>query len=236
MSKFIQAVSDYYELTKAGYYLGVAVILLLIFVTAAIIAKRQNVGKMTVKGIAFAGAALALAVITSFVKYELPMGGSVTLFSMFFVCLVGYTYGVSAGLTAAFAYGMFQFLQTGATYFLTPFQTCCDYFFAFTALGIAGFWYKKKNGLVIGYVVAALVRGLFHTLGGYIYWMDYMPDTFPKSLVVVYPIVYNYSYILIEMIITLILINIPPVKKAINRLVSWVSDDNTTSGDVSAQA
>ena len=63
-----------------------------------------------------------------------------------------------------------------------------------------------------------------------------MPDTFPKSLAVVYPIVYNYSYILIEMIITLILINIPPVKKAINRLVSWVSDDNTTSGDVSAQA
>lgn len=236
MSKFTSFIEDHYELTNAGYILAVVVILLVIFAAAFFIAKRQNVGKMTVKGIAFAGAALALAVITSFVKYELPMGGSVTLFSMFFVCLVGYTYGVSAGLTAAFAYGMFQFLQTGATYFLTPFQTCCDYFFAFTALGIAGFWYKKKNGLVIGYVVAALVRGLFHTLGGYIYWMDYMPDTFPKSLAVVYPIVYNYSYILIEMIITLILINIPPVKKAINRLVSWVSDDNTTSGDVSAQA
>ena len=146
------------------------------------------------------------------------MGGSVTLFSMFFICYVGYLYGVKVGLLTAFAYSILQFMQSGATYFLTPFQVCCDYFFAFTALGLAGIWLGKKHGLTIGYIVACLLRGLFHTIGGYIYWMDYMPEWLPKSLTSVYSIVYNYSYILVEMVITLIIINLPPVKKALEKV------------------
>ena len=80
------------------------------------------------------------------------------------------------------------------------------------------FFYQKKNGLIKGYIVAILVRGLFHTIGGYLYWMDYMPDNFPKSLAAIYPIVYNYSYILAEAVITLIVISLPPVKKALARV------------------
>ena len=48
--------------------------------------------------------------------------------------------------------------------------------------------------------------------------MDYMPDNFPKSLAAIYPIVYNYSYILAEAVITLIVISLPPVKKALARV------------------
>ena len=81
-----------------------------------------------------------------------------------------------------------------------------------------GFFYQKKNGLIKGYILAILVRGLFHTIGGYLYWMDYMPDNFPKSLAAIYPIVYNYSYILAEAVITLIVISLPPVKKALARV------------------
>ena len=98
------------------------------------------------KQLAFAGIALALAFITSYIKYELPMGGSLTLFSMFFICYIGYLYGIKVGLITAFAYSILQFIQSGGSYFLSPFQTCCDYFFAFTALGLAGLWYRKKNG------------------------------------------------------------------------------------------
>ena len=97
------------------------------------------------------------------------MGGSLTLFSMFFICYIGYLYGIKVGLITAFAYSILQFIQSGGSYFLSPFQTCCDYFFAFTALGLAGLWYGKKHGLTIGYIVGVLVRGLFHTIGGYIY-------------------------------------------------------------------
>ena len=48
--------------------------------------------------------------------------------------------------------------------------------------------------------------------------MDYMPEWFPQSLRNIYSIAYNYSYILSEMIITLIVINIPAVRKSIERI------------------
>ena len=218
MSQFISSEDGYFALTTGGYTALVILLILVMLITAFIVDKKQTTKKINAKQLAFAGIALALAFVTSYIKYELPMGGSVTLFSMFFICYVGYLYGVKVGLLTAFAYSILQFMQSGATYFLTPFQVCCDYFFAFTALGLAGIWLGKKHGLTIGYIVACLLRGLFHTIGGYIYWMDYMPEWFPKSLTSVYSIVYNYSYILVEMVITLIIINLPPVKKALEKV------------------
>lgn len=218
MSHFIISEDGYYALTKTSYVSLVILLILVMLVTAFITDKKQTAKKINAKQLAFAGIALALAFVTSYLKFELPMGGSITLFSMFFICYVGYLYGVKVGLITAFAYSILQFIQSGSTYFLTPFQVCCDYFFAFTALGLAGIWYTKKHGLTIGYIVACLARGLFHTIGGYIYWMDYMPEWFPKSLTSVYSIIYNYSYILAEMIITLIIINLPPVKKALEKV------------------
>ena len=229
MSKLANLINDpewgsYYELTKTGYYLTVIVMMIVIAVAAIIISRKQDTGRFDAKKLSCAGIALALAFITSYIRFELPMGGSITLFSMFFICFVGYAFGVKAGLTTAFAYSILQFIQSGGSYFLSPFQICCDYFFAFTALGIAGFWFNKDKGLVRGYIAAALVRGVFHTIGGYIYWMDYMPDWFPKSLTSIYSIVYNYSYILAEMVVTLIIINIPAVKRAIERIRIQMTD------------
>lgn len=218
MSNFIISEDGYYALTKAGYISLVIILILAMLVTAFITDKKQDAKRINAKQLTFAGIALALAFVASYIKYELPMGGSLTLFSMFFICYVGYLYGVKVGIITAFAYSILQFMQSGSTYFLTPFQVCCDYFFAFTALGLAGIWYKKKHGLTTGCIIACLARGLFHTIGGYIYWMDYMPEWFPKALTSVYSIIYNYSYILTEMIITLIIINLPPVKKALERV------------------
>lgn len=218
MSNFISSQDGYFALTKAGYIVLAILILLIMLLTAFVADQKQGAKKVSAKQLAFSGIALALAFITSYIKYEMPMGGSVTLFSMFFICYVGYRFGIKVGLLTAFSYSILQFIQSGGSYFLTPFQTCCDYFFAFTALGISGFWYKKKHGLTIGYLCACMLRGLFHTIGGYMYWMDYMPDSFPKSLAALYPIIYNYSYILIEMVITLIIINLPPVKKALSAI------------------
>lgn len=87
--------------------------------------------------------------------------------------------------------GILQFIQE--PYVLSFFQVCCDYILAFAALGVAGFFAKQSHGLLKGYIVAVIARGAFHALGGYLYWMSYMPDNFPKSLTAIYPIVYNYS-------------------------------------------
>ena len=144
----------------------------------------------------------------------MPWGGSVTLFSMLFIVLIANWYGVKAGILVGFAYGIIQFIQE--PYVLTFFQVCCDYILAFAALGVAGFFAKSKYGLVKGYIVAVLARGVFHAIGGYLYWMDYMPDNFPKALAS--PILYNYSYLLVEGVITVIIISIPAVSKALGRV------------------
>lgn len=161
--------------------------------------------------------AMALAFITSYLKlFNMPWGGSVTLCSMLFIVLVANWYGPKTGVLVGLAYGILQFIQE--PYVLSFFQVCCDYILAFAALGIAGFFAKSKHGLLKGYIAAVIARGAFHALGGYLYWMDYMPDNFPKALTSVYPIVYNYSYLVAEGIITVIIISIPAVSKALNRV------------------
>ena len=163
--------------------------------------------------------ALALAFALSYVKiFHMPWGGSVTLCSMLFVSLIGYWYGPQIGLISAFAYGLLQFVQGGGSYILSPLQVGLDYLLAFTALGASGFFYKKKNGLVIGYIVGVLLRGLLRSIGGYLYWMDYMPENFPAKLSFIYPFCYNYAYLIAEAVITVVIINIPSVSKALARL------------------
>lgn len=209
----------YYVLTTAGY-VALAVIAVIVLALIGFMKSRKGSdktsSKFSVSTITFAGVSIALAFVLSFIKiYQMPWGGSITLLSMFFITFVGYLYGPGVGFSAAFIFSVLEFMQDGGTYMLTPFQVCCDYFLAFTALGLSGFFKGKKNGLVTGYIVAVLARGIFHTIGGYIYWMDYMPENFPASLRAVYPICYNFAYLIPEAILTVIVIMLPPVKKAI---------------------
>ena len=226
MSNFFNAEDGYFSLTQTGT-ICIGVLIVLLIVLSAFLKKKPVEGdheKKEKKGfsarqIVFCAVAMALGFATSYIKViPMPFGGSVTLCSMLFVVLIGYWYGPKVGIMSGFAYGLLQFVQDGGSYILSPLQACMAYILAFAALGLSGFFYQKKHGLVKGYLVAILVRGLFHTIGGYLYWMDYMPDNFPKSLSAVYPIIYNYSYILAEGVLTLIVISLPPVKKALARV------------------
>ncbi len=173
--------------------------------------------KMTTKQLAFCAAAIALAFVTSYIRlFTLPNGGAITLFSMLFICLIGYWYGPWVGVATGFVYGILEFIQEPIV--LTPFQVCCDYFLAFAGLGLSGVFRGKKNGLIKGYVLGILTRGAFHALGGYLFWMSFIPDSFPRALVSLYPIIYNYSYILAEGILTVIVLLIGPVKKALQQI------------------
>lgn len=172
---------------------------------------------MATKELVYCAAAIALAFMASYIRvFKMPWGGSVTLCSMLFICLIGYWYGVKTGVMAGLAYGILQFLQE--PYVLSGFQVCCDYVFAFAALGLAGVFMNAKNGLIKGYLLGAFMRGVFHAIGGYLYWMDYMPDNFPKSLTAIYPIAYNYAYIGVEAVITVVILSLPAMKRAMEQL------------------
>lgn len=230
MSLFINREDGYFTLTTGGVAAVIVIIAILVLLTALLREKPLDTkaeeksggsaGKaFSAKQLVFCAAALALGFATSYIRLiPMPWGGSVTLCSMLFVTLIGYWYGPKIGLTAGFAYGLLQFVQDGGSYILSPLQACLDYIFAFAALGLSGLFYKKANGLLKGYLFAILARGLFHTIGGYLYWMDYMPENFPGSLAVIYPIVYNYSYILAEGVITIVILCLPPVRSAMARV------------------
>ena len=204
-------------LTTAGYVVCVIAGILLFVLALLFAAKSSGKKKMSTRQLVFCAMAMALAFVTSYLKiFEMPWGGSVTLCSMLFIVLVGNWYGVQAGVLVGLAYGILQFIQE--PYVLSFFQVCCDYILAFAALGVAGFFAKSKGGLLKGYIAAVIARGAFHSLGGYLYWMDYMPENFPQSLKRVYPIVYNYSFLLAEAVITIIVISIPAVAKGLARV------------------
>lgn len=204
-------------LTTAGYVVTVVAGIILFLAAWFLAGRRSAEKKMSAKQLVFCGVAIALAYITSYIKiFNMPWGGSITLCSMLFIVLVANWYGVGTGLFVGLAYGILQFIQE--PYVLSFFQVCCDYIFAFAALGLAGVFAKSNHGLLKGYILAVVARGAFHVLGGYLYWMDYMPDNFPKSLTAVYPILYNYSYLLVEGVITVIVISIPAVAKGLARV------------------
>ncbi len=167
-----------------------------------------------VKMLTFSAICIALATVTNMVKLiHLPMGGSVTLCSMLFACLPGYFYGWKTGLISTVAYGILQFV-TGP-YIVYPLQVIVDYPLAFGALGLSGFFAEKKFGLQTGYAVGCLGRWLFSFLSGWLFFGEYAPDGWAP---VVYSAVYNIAYIGLEMVITLVIISLPPVNKALQKV------------------
>ena len=168
--------------------------------------------KLSVKQLVFSAKAIALAMITSMIKIiDMPMGGSVTLLSMLFIVLIGYWYGLGAGLTAAIAYGVLQLIID--PYILSFPQMMVDYLLGFGALGLSGIFSNKKYGLIKGYLVGVLGRYFFTFLSGWILFGMYAPETFPNAAV--YSLAYNGCYIGTEAVITLIIIAVPPVSKAL---------------------
>ena len=174
--------------------------------------------KITTKQMVFAAMAIALAtVVATVIKLpSLPNGGSVTLFSMLLVTLVGYWYGPIVGITAAMGFGILQFI-TG-TYAVHPLQVVLDYPLAFGALGLSGFFEGKKNGLLKGYLAGVGGRFFFASVSGLIFYTVYVEGLKDNMMAVFASLVYNMTYLVPEAVVTVILISIPAVKKALGSL------------------
>lgn len=177
--------------------------------------------KFTIKELTVCGVFLCIAFVLSFLKiFSMPLGGSVTLCSMLFITLIGYMYGPKAGLWTAFSYGILQFIQKPEMY--TPLQVIIDYGFAFTALGLSGYFRGKKLSLQLGYLIAITGRFIFSAFSGYVFFSTYTPDGWNP---IAYSICYNAYYIYAEGIISLVIISIPAVRRLIDRIIEESSTD-----------
>lgn len=166
---------------------------------------------LSVKQLVFCALALALGTILSEIKIiDFPWGGSATLLSMLVICLPGYFFGLGAGLMTGVAYGVLQlFLDP---YVLFPMQLVIDYILAFGALGLSGLFANAKRGLIKGYLAGILGRYVFVTISGWIFFGSYAWEGWAP---LPYSLVYNLIYIAAEGAITLVVISLPPVQKAI---------------------
>ena len=174
VTKIVEDSDVTYNLTVAGY-VALAAVMLVVFAAGCMFRDKNK--KMDAKQIAFCAMAMALAVVTSMFKIiDMPMGGSVTLFSMLFIVLTGYWFGVRTGITTAVAYGILQLLIN--PYIISIWQMLMDYIFAFGALGLAGLFSNKKKGLIKGYIAGILGRYFFSFLSGWIFFAVYTPDFF----------------------------------------------------------
>lgn len=171
---------------------------------------------------------VALATVLSLIKvWEAPLGGSVTLFSMVPILICGIVHGTKMGLFSAFAYSLIQLLLGIGTVAYVPdplgIVLCIflDYIFAFTVLGLAGIFGKNRffksekvnlyTNIALGSLLAVLLRFVFHILSGAVVWYSITKAGAWNDAVFrygkwTYSLVYNGSFMLPEIVLTMIAI------------------------------
>ena len=160
---------------------------------------------------------IALATILSFLPvYEMPMGGSVTLASMLPILFVGMKFGPKWGLGTSFVYALIQLGQAlikGNVFIYTVTAgaviICAlfDYIVPFAVLGFS-FFAKSKNSeklsivrtlIVFGIII--FIRFLCHFITGMTIWGQW-DDGFWGAFT--FSLAYNGTYMLPELVITLV--------------------------------
>jgi len=175
--------------------------------------------------------AIVLSLITPFRKL-LPFGGSITLVSMLPICLFSIRHGILKGLGVSALFAAYQFVQGiseglfgwGLTSEMLVMCILFDYLLAYTVIGLAGIFRRKKMcGWIAGIVIALTLRFLCHFISGVVVfastgkiWDDL---EFVADNKYIYSAVYNGAYMLPEIILTVImaviLLRIPSVKRII---------------------
>lgn len=168
--------------------------------------------KQKIRRLAETAVMLALATILSeLAVIKLPYGGSVTFFSQVPMIAISYRYGIKWGAFAGVVSGVIQMLLglgnfsyvSGIVAYLI--LIFADYIIAFGSLGFGGMFRNKiKNpavSLALGGAVVTIIRFICHFISGVTIWGDYTNGSMGA---VWYSLTYNGSYMLPELIITIV--------------------------------
>lgn len=216
---------NYVPTTLGKVLLAVAVVLLIalaVFLAQTLSKSEKTKNKLilTTKQLAFCAMALALGTVLSNIKvFRFPTGGSVTLLSMLVIALPGYFFGLFPGILTGVAYGTLQLIID--PYVLYPTQLVVDYILAFGALGLSGLFVKQKYSLLKGYIAAIIGRYVFAVISGWIFFGSYAWDGWSA---LPYSLAYNAIYIFAEAAITVIILLIPAVTKAMSQVKKMANE------------
>jgi thiamine transporter len=154
---------------------------------------RERILRLTETAIAVA----LVAVLSNIKVYQMPQGGSITAGSMVPVFYIALRWGAPWGMLAGALAGVVNYLTD--PYFVHPVQVLLDYPVAFGALGLAGLLQRWP---AVGVVVGGAGRFLSHVLSGVVFFASFAPKgTSP----LVYSLIYNGSYMLPEIVISIVL-------------------------------
>lgn len=146
---------------------------------------------------------LALAVVLGeFVKlFKMPMGGSVTLGGMVPLFLFAFRWGGKKGLLVGAVYGILDLLVNGFEA-VNLISLILDYPLAYAMVGLAGFFRRTPAGYMGGILTGVVGRFICHVVSGVVFYAEYAPE---GQSPLVYSILYNGSFLLPEMAITVVL-------------------------------
>ena len=181
----------------------IVILLILIMMGGKNSEKRTDVKALTVSALL-----IALATVLGQIKvFEMPQGGAVTLFSILPIAVCGYLLGTRRGVMAGFCVGLINLIF--GPYVIHPVQLLMDYPIAFGAVGLAGITRNYRNGLTSGYIIGLIGRYICAVLSGVIFFGSYAPEGFNAWT---WSLWYNLTYLAAEGLLTVLIINIPPVK------------------------
>ncbi len=166
---------------------------------------------------------ISLAAVLSIIKiWQMPLGGSVTLLSMLPIAFISIRYGIKWGFFCSFIYSLVQIalglpelMSWGMTLWVWIGCILFDYILAYGAIGISGVFRKRGTlGICSGIGLALVLRFICHFISGTIFFAQWCPDGWNVYL---YSICYNGTYMLPEMIFTMLgaamIFKIPVLKK-----------------------
>ena len=160
---------------------------------------------------------IALGTILANIKiYELPNGGSITLFSMVPFILVSFRHGVKWGLFTGFVNSLLQMLlgfYAPPAPGLLPLvgMILLDYVLAFGVMGIAGLGRGKPHGIFWGSVLGGAARFVVHYISGITIYKILAPTEIFGTVFdnpALYSLIYNGSYVGIDLVLCLVIFGI----------------------------
>ena len=154
---------------------------------------------------------IAVGTVLSMIKFDMPMGGGITLVSMLPLILLSHRYGWKWGLVSAFVYSALQLvLGLDNVRYATGFGMAVaiimlDYVVAYTVIGLSGIFDKTMGkglpAVAVGIAVTFVLRFICHFITGVWIWDAMWPNDYGMTSYI-YSLVYNGWYMGAELVIT----------------------------------
>ena len=183
-------------------YTSIALIVILLIAVGIMLARK----KLATQDIAYAGVAVSISFVLSFIKVTpVQYGGSITLASFAPLLIYAYYFGFAKALVCGLIYGLLQFIQD--PYILTPATFTLDYLLAFASISVMGLFSKlslNAKTVTLGTTLSILCRFIMHFISGILYfnhgsiWVN-----LPANSAVSYSLLYQTVYLIPDLVICL---------------------------------